>query len=147
MKKSILSIITFTIFTVILTSCTSQPDSSKVDKAAKEVQDAKEKLDKANTEYAEEVKNYRLDVQQKIDANKQLVSDLKNEKALVKKEDAAARNAKIDAIEKRNEELEVRMTNYNNENKENWESFKREFNNDMSELGKAFKDLGTDNAK
>jgi len=37
------------------------------------------------------------------------------------------------------------MRDYKGEGKEKWEAFKTEFNRDMDELGKAFKDLTVNN--
>ena len=39
------------------------------------------------------------------------------------------------------------MEDYKADSKENWESFKTEFNHDMDELGNAFRDLTIDNKK
>jgi len=39
------------------------------------------------------------------------------------------------------------MDDYKQDGKENWEKFKAEFNHDMDELGKAFKDLTINNIK
>ncbi len=40
-----------------------------------------------------------------------------------------------------------KMNDYKANGKENWEIFKKEFNHDMDELGKAFKDLTVKNVK
>ena len=52
----------------------------------------------------------------------------------------------IDALQKRNLDLKVRIENYEN-NQTDWESFKREFNSDISGLGKAFDDFTVKNKK
>lgn len=52
----------------------------------------------------------------------------------------------IDALQKRNLDLKVRIENYEN-NQTDWESFKREFNSDISGLGKAFNDFTLKNKK
>jgi hypothetical protein len=39
------------------------------------------------------------------------------------------------------------LESYKDEGKEKWESFKKEFNHDMDELGKSIKDLFKDNVK
>ena len=41
----------------------------------------------------------------------------------------------------------MKLDNYKVDASENWESFKREFNHDMSELGDALKDITVDNKK
>jgi hypothetical protein len=52
----------------------------------------------------------------------------------------------IDALQKRNLDLKVRIENYEN-NQTDWESFKREFNSDINGLGKAFDDFTVKNKK
>ena len=41
----------------------------------------------------------------------------------------------------------MKMDNYKEEGKEKWEVFKVEFNNDMDNLGKTFKDLTVKNVE
>ncbi|MDP2060200.1 MAG: hypothetical protein Q8J97_10700 [Flavobacteriaceae bacterium] len=48
-------------------------------------------------------------------------------------------------IEERNTELKIRMSDYENDPNRDWDTFKREFNRDMSAIGKAFSDLTTNN--
>jgi len=53
---------------------------------------------------------------------------------------------KIANLELQNKEMRNRLTAYE-KSQTNWETFKREFNHDMDELGKALKDLTVDNKK
>ena len=59
--------------------------------------------------------------------------------------DAAYRSS-INVLKEKNESLKSKIMNYES-NKGDWASFKREFDSDMSELGKALKDLTVDNKK
>ena len=43
--------------------------------------------------------------------------------------------------------MKKRLEEYKDEGQEKWTSFKSEFNHDMDELGKAFKDLTVKNVK
>lgn len=52
----------------------------------------------------------------------------------------------IDALEKRNSDLRIRIENYEN-NKTDWESFKRDFNSDLGGLGRAFESFTEKNKK
>ena len=54
---------------------------------------------------------------------------------------------KIDQLERKNQDMKMKLDNYKVDASENWESFKREFNHDMSELGDALKDITVDNKK
>jgi len=56
----------------------------------------------------------------------------------------ALRAKKIDALEQKNRDMRNRIAAYE-KSQSDWESFKREFNHDMDELGQAFKDLTVDN--
>ena len=50
-------------------------------------------------------------------------------------------------LEKRNAALQIKVKEYKNEGNTQWESFKREYNYDMEELGKAMKNLTKNNKK
>lgn len=52
--------------------------------------------------------------------------------------------SRIDALELKNQELKSRLEAYE-KNQSNWETFKREFNHDMDELGVALADFTVDN--
>lgn len=148
-KNRFPDILLMLLIAVIMTACTvTSDDSEKVDKAATEVQLAKEKLEESNRKYAKEVDSYRVQMQTNINDNKLLILKLKEEKSVGRKEAVAARNAQIDALEKQNEEMEVRMNRFKNvEDKDQWKEFKEEFDHDMDELGKAFKGLSINNVK
>lgn len=57
-----------------------------------------------------------------------------------------AREKKIADLEARNKTLQGRIDDYEKYHS-NWESFKREFNHDMEEIGKSIKDIANNNAK
>ena len=146
MKKSNLIRIALSfILLVFSVSCNTQEE--KVDKAADDVQDKKEELQKAREDYEREVSEYRQSVQADIDYNKELIAKMKEERVVAKEEEIKARNERIEALQERNNELEGRMAAFKSDSRENWQEFKREFNNDMKELGDAFRDIGKDNVK
>jgi peptidoglycan hydrolase CwlO-like protein len=95
-----------------------------------------------------EYKKFRKDADQKIKKNEQRIAELKEKKQEGTQEVADKYNKKVADLEKRNMELKQRMTDYKADSgNEKWQSFKREFNHDMDELGKALKDVGTNNVK
>ena len=53
---------------------------------------------------------------------------------------------RIDTLEQKIKDLKKKMENFDN-GQSDWESFKREFNHDMDDLGQAFKDLTVNNEK
>ncbi|OFY87404.1 MAG: hypothetical protein A3F72_04170 [Bacteroidetes bacterium RIFCSPLOWO2_12_FULL_35_15] len=104
--------------------------------------------DSKNKTQADEYKAYRAEQEKKITDNEKKIAELKAKKDKVKKEKLAAYESKIDNLEKKNKEMKKKiMANYKDEGKEKWESFKKEFNHDMDELGQSLKDLFKDNVQ
>lgn len=143
MKKSILVIAASTFIAVV--SCNSPVE--KVKNAQEDVAVANENLDKANQEYIADISNYRKEVAQKIEANNASIADFKSRIEHEKKETRAEYMKKMEELEMKNSDAKKKMDEYNQEGKDNWEKFKTEFNHDMDELGKAFKDLTVKNTK
>jgi hypothetical protein len=97
---------------------------------------------------ADEYKTYREDQEKKIKENDKKIAELRAKKDQVKKENVSDYEMKINDLEKKNNDLRKRIAvNYKDQSKEKWESFKKEFNHDMDELGKSLKDLFKDNVK
>jgi chromosome segregation ATPase len=146
MKKGIYAF-AFSVLTagIAFTSCESK--EKKVEDAQENVQNAKEELKDAKNEVNAEYPAYRKDMDDRINQNEKRISELREkvnkpgEKPLDN-----ARRQRIDDLEKKNSELRSRLYGYEKE-RGDWESFKREFNHDMDELGNAFNDLGKDNTK
>lgn len=146
MKKSILALAVFTFITsTAVLSCNSPAD--KVENAETAVVDANKDLEKANDEYMAEVETYKKETADKIAANEKSIMEFNARVATEKKEARAAYKQKIAELEKKNTDMKMKMDNYKQDGKENWEKFKTEFNHDMDELGKAFKDLTVNNVK
>jgi hypothetical protein len=55
--------------------------------------------------------------------------------------------ASIDALEQKNAALKSKLNTYENNAQSDWESFKREFNHDMDQLGNSLRDLTVNNKK
>ncbi|MDD2982299.1 MAG: peptidase M23 [Crocinitomicaceae bacterium] len=119
----------------------------KVEDSKVQVENAQEDLDEAKRQQAESYAQFKLEADQQITANEQLIADLKlyskNKKAEVK----AGYDKSISDLEAKNEVLKQRVATQKELNKEKWESFKSEFKRDMDELGKSIRDLGKDNVK
>lgn len=146
MKKSILALAVFTfISATAVLSCTSP--SEKVENAETNVEEANKDLEKANDDYLTEVESYRKQTDEKIIANEQSIKEFNARIANEKKEAKAAYQKKIAELEQKNSDMKKKMDDYKQDGKENWEKFKTEFNRDMDELGKAFKDLTVKNVK
>ncbi len=146
MKKALITLSTaIYIVGAILTSCNTP--TNKVEDAKEKVSEAKKDLDQATEEYQIEIENYRKETAIKISENNKTIADFKVKIEHEKKDVKAEYEKKIIQLEQKNKELKQKMDNYKAEGKEKWETFKTEFNHDMEELGKAFKDLTVNNVK
>jgi acetyl-CoA carboxylase alpha subunit len=96
----------------------------------------------------DEYKTYRTEQEKKIFENDKIIANLKTKKNQVKKEKLTNYETKINELEKRNNELRKKIiVNYKDQGVNKWESFKKEFNHDMDELGLSLKNLFKDNVK
>ncbi len=138
---------------ITLTSC--QSSAQKADNAQTKVEDAKADLKDAQKDAnaaaqkaanAEEWKAFKNETEIKIKDNETLVAELKAKKKSTGKALDATYIKSIEALEQRNKDLNARLVAYD-KGQSDWESFKREFNHDMDELGQAFKDLSVNNKK
>jgi len=96
----------------------------------------------------DEYKIYRTEQEKKIFENDKIIANLKTKKNQVKKEKLTNYETKINELEKKNNELRKKIiVNYKDQGVNKWESFKKEFNHDMDELGQSLKNLFKDNVK
>lgn len=155
MRKNLFTIATATVFVVggMLTGCDTS--AQKVDAAEENVEKAKENLKEAKQEEAVVIKKkataaewkvFKEDSDAKIAKNNAKIKELKTKKKTSGKGMDKIYTERIENIEKKNVELKERLDNFDNEQTD-WDSFKREFDHDMGELGKAFKELGTESSK
>ncbi len=138
---------------ISITSC--QSPAEKVDEAKSHVADAKQDLQQAQKEADSEVikiadelqwKTFKDETEIKIKDNEILIKSLKAKRSNKDQALDVAYSNQINALELENSNFKDRMNKYET-NKSDWESFKREFNHDMDELGKALKDFSVNNKK
>jgi len=121
----------------LLTSCQSK--EQKVEDAKENVQDAKKDLNNAQNELNAEYPAYRTDAEKRIADNEERIADLKRKINTGGKPLDNARARKIQELEDRNAELRSRLYGYEKAHTD-WESFKRDFNKSMDELGNSIRD-------
>jgi len=131
---------------IILTSCEST-SQQKVENAEENVSEAKQDLHEAEMDYSAAIHDFRRETDERITTNEKYISDLKLQTENEKKELREERRKKIAELETRNNDMKKRMNEYNDNGKDGWESFKREFNRDMDELGNALNNLTVNNKK
>jgi len=141
MKKTILSIAIATLVTgAIFTGCQTQAE--KRESAKENLQDAKVEAQKVAT--AEEWELFKSESEVRIIENENRIAELKVKMKKPGKVLDTQYEKRIDELEQKNRELKTRIENYE-KSQSDWESFKREFNHDVDEIGQALKDLTVDN--
>lgn len=155
MKKTIYSFPLSIVFAAVLvvTSCNSP--SKKAEKANENVEEAKEELYEAKAEAevqeqkaatAEEWKVFKSESEVKIKENEARIAEIKAKMMKPGQALDSMYQRKIITLEEKNNNLRLKVNAYE-KNQSDWESFKREYNHDMDEIGNAFKDLTIDNKK
>lgn len=110
--------------------------------ASQVVEDAKA-VKVANTK---EWQEFKSEFEAKIQDNEIRIFELKEKMKKSGKAMDEVFAQRIETLEQKNKDLRIRIANFD-QSQTDWESFKREFNHDMDELGKALKDLTVDNKK
>lgn len=154
MKKTIFTLTVLTLFVgTLMMSCKPSTEGEKeaqekVQDARENVQDAKDSLvvaKKAAT--AEEWKGYKEKTDSVINVNNARIAELKLNIKKKRKSVDAQYQENIDVLEQKNKDLKISIDTYKNDANSDWQSYKREFNHDMDELGQAIKNLTVDNKK
>ncbi|WP_298223793.1 hypothetical protein [Flavobacterium sp.] len=155
MKKSIYTLAMLTLLYGGLTSCKS--NTEKQEDAVENVQQANEdltevqqenKVDEA-TEKANQAKweAFKEDVNATISRNEERIAELNKDIKRQGNQLDAKYQKNVDELQKRNEDLKVKVKIYETDKKQDWESFQTEFNSDMSDLGDALKNFTLNNKK
>jgi flagellar biosynthesis GTPase FlhF len=154
MKKSTYNLaITMLIAGSVFTSCESQAqkdekEKNRIETEQKELNERKIEVNAAAQKVAdaEDWKQFKAASELKIKENEIRIDELKLKKSKPGKMLDELYQNRIEALVTRNKELRERIYSYE-KNQSDWEVFKREFNHDMDELGKALKDFSVDNKK
>ena len=119
--------------------------------SAKKVEVAQEKVDQANQDLNQAVKDsiqqFRTASELKINNYEKSIVEFKARIANERKENRSLNEKKLAELEKRNSELKSKLADYKYEEQAKWEIFKAQYNHDMDELGKSFDDLTVKKAK
>lgn len=151
MKKVIFicTLITTILAGMVFTGCESP--AQKTDNAQANVQEAEQDLKDAQKDAAEVAQKnaeawqtFKTESEVKIRANEIRITELKEKMKTSGKTPDKVYAKNIDLLEQNNKNLNARMVAYEKEQSD-WQSFKREFNHDMDELGKALKDFTINN--
>lgn len=152
------AIIIFTVITtmmsgMIFVGCESP--AQKAENAQTDVKDAKQDLKEAQqaadaaalkAASAEEWKTFKSESEVIIKDNEMRIAELKEKMKKTGKTLDAVYAESIAVLEQKNRDMKTRIDAYE-KSQNGWESFKREFNHDMGEIGQALKDLAVNNKK
>lgn len=128
-----------------LSACTTSAD--RVADAKENVADARKELAEARDEHFLDMEKFRKQTADKIAANNATLADFKARMAQDRSVTGEKFNTNIRQLEEKNDALKRKINEYQTNNKTDWDRFKDEFNRDMTELGKALKNLSVENVK
>lgn len=136
----------------MLTGC--QTSEEKVQNAKENVKDATKDLKNvqkavsdAEAEKAANAEAWRVfkgEAEAKIKSNEQMINELGIKIRSSGKKAQGSLKKSIDELKQKNNDMVVRINTFE-QNQREWESFKREYNHDMDELGRALKDFAVNN--
>lgn len=152
MRKTILSLALLTMTAgTVLVGC---KDASKEENEAKEnVQEAKEDLNDAKVELSdarraateEEWKAFKDSTNAAISLNEKRIADMKTDLKKTGKTIDSEYQKKIVELEMKNKEIKNKLEMYKNDANSDWQSFKKEYNRDMEDLGESLKNFTVKN--
>jgi len=154
MKYTTVSVALFALFSLaIFNSCNSaakkeEKAANEVEQAEKDLQDAQASQDsiKMKGTRDEEQTAFRNLSDTRIQENEDRITGLRADMKKSNKKVDEFYEEKIDRLDKENKRIKNRVSSYKGDDG-NWESFKREVNYDMEELGKSFNDFTVKNTK
>ncbi|MBW6492327.1 MAG: hypothetical protein K0B15_14180 [Lentimicrobium sp.] len=141
------SLVAGTIFTGCQSSISKEEAAqTKVDEAEQALIEAQEKADieASKVASADEWLAFKTETEVKISEYEIRIKALKDQMKKSGKTFDDLYKQRIEQLEQKIADLNTRLKDYE-KNQSSWESFKREFNHDMDELGEAFKNLTVDN--
>lgn len=140
MKNTALTlIISFSLALLFLSGCNS-PDQ-KMENAKSAVVEANHDLEQATQEYQADMNQYRKHSADRIAANDSAITVFKTQIANEPADVKAAHEKQLAILEQKNSDMKKKLADYKGEGKEQWETFKANYNREMNTLGEAFDKL------
>ena len=143
--KNTIFILVVTVFMAgaMLSGC--QSSAEKTGNAREKVQDVKDKVVDAaqelNQALNDSIQIFLKESEEKIIAYGKSIAEFKARIAKETEENKAKYEKKLAELEQKNSDMKKKLEDYKEEGKDQWTSFKSEFNHDMYELGEALKNF------
>lgn len=90
---------------------------------------------------------FKRDAELRIEANEKKIEELEAKMENADKKTRKEYKQRISELKERNKKQRDRLNGYNDNDNTKWDEFKREFNHDMDDLGKALDNFGENNKK
>jgi hypothetical protein len=146
MKKPFISLIAPLVLScgLIISGCNTASDrNTRSDERARDAQGDIRETETGRAASADEWRTFKSDAEIKLKENETRIAEMR---ANMKRPGTASdslRYNRIITLEQRNADLRNRLNNYEND-RSDWETFKRNFNREMDEIGNSFRDVTTD---
>ncbi|HEX5169486.1 MAG TPA: hypothetical protein VFW11_09945 [Cyclobacteriaceae bacterium] len=146
MKKTILTyamtgVIAMTAFSVV------GQENKKAGEAREDLLEAQNDLREAKVDSAADFQKFKAEAELKISENDATIATLKEKSWNENKDTEQKYEEKVVVLQQKNDLLKKKIKESDGTKTSKWSSFKREFNHDMDDLGRAIKDVGVDNTK
>ena len=137
MKLNIRIPIMLSMLTAISIGSCNNNSEQRVQNAKDDVDKARLDLNTAENKYANEWNQFKKDVDERINHNEVKIGQLKEQAEKKKGQEKTDLKKKIEMLEQRNQVMQEKLAAYKDDGKEDWESFKNDFNRSMDELGES----------
>ncbi len=121
----------------LLTSCS--PSSKNVENADSKVTLAAQEIEAEKKAYKEDLETFRTKTQDLFENNEKVMDDfslrIANQKAAVK----LKHEQNIAELQAKNAAMKEKLADFDENNHDQWDTFKKEFSNDMEQLGEAIR--------
>ncbi|HSL90061.1 MAG TPA: hypothetical protein VK870_12225 [Ignavibacteriaceae bacterium] len=128
---------------LLFTGCNNKREN--VEDAEENVKEAKQELIDAKAEYAQEWQQFKKDAESRINDNEKKISDFKASIRTASGKSKAKYEQEVLELERKNVESRKKLSEYNYDGKDSWETFKKEFNDGLDYIGNTLNDIFTRN--
>ena len=112
-----------------------------VEDAKDNVTEAKQELKDAQAQYENEWKQFKSDVELKINANEKRIAEFKAGIKTASGKFRAKYEKEIVVLEQKNTDLRKKLNEYKFDGKDNWEVFKDDFNREVNDIMVGLNDI------